>query len=513
MTYKQKILLLLHIRLSKIQPNYMNLRVFTRLVICCLAFLMFNISCNSDSTYNLGEFSSDAQITSFNIDAIPRNAADSARFPALSKTAFSIINKNSYLIFNMDSLPEGIHLDSLKLKLTLTYSTTPTKIDLVYKDMHGNDSIPEESWNTTDSVQFFKKNNDGYYWPEMNVVAADGTERRYSIIYNIHKSDPDSIRWMREVGSNKQPVNLLKVGENKTIANADKTTLYSLTNDGTSVYLYSSKMNGKTIEWENLTTTNLPTAGTLVKSFQLIDGFFVVADKDGKLYSAKEATDWSNWTEYSSNHISAILGSLPDLEDHEQNNLLLVLKKEQGANVFAKAKVTDLANPIELSFLSPAIPEDFPLSLFASMSGEGIGLGKEYLVVTGGKNAKDEIINRSWVIRELADNRVEAIRDYRDDLAEYKHGVTTFAYTNEMYMISNDTTYTSKGYGTYWKKVDKKRAFQEEIIKDGMDMPSVVVDKENFILIFGGKLKKGDATYSDKIWRGRLNRLTHKRIK
>ncbi len=490
----------------------MNLRVFTRLVICCLAFLIFNTSCNSDSNYEIGELSPDGQISSFSIAATPSNAADSARFPAMAKTAFTIINKNSYLIYNVDSLPQGINFDSLKLKLTMSYSSTPARIDLVYKDKQGNDSIPEETWNTTDSVQFIQKGNDGYFLPELKVIAPDGTERRYSIIYNVHTSDPDSIRWMRVMDANKKPINLPKVGENKTIANTDKTTFYSLTNDGSKVYLYSSKIEGETVVWENIKATNLLSNSVVVKSFQLVDGYFVIGAQDGKVYTVKEDGDWTQWTAHSANHVSALIGSLPSLDDQTSSNLLFIIKKSKDVSVFAKAKIADIDNPTELGFLSPTVPSDFPIADFSTVSGDGIGLGKEYLVVTGGKNTEKELINRSWVIRELTGNKIEAVKGYKDDLAEYKHGVTTFAYAKEMYMISNDSIYTSKGYGSHWAKADKKKVFQKDIIENGMDMPSVVVDKDNFVWIFGGKLKGDNVSYSDKIWRGRLNKLTHKRI-
>lgn len=491
----------------------MNLRILIKLVICSLGLGAFVASCNdNDSSYELGVASSDAQIKSFAIAAIATNKADSLAFPTMGSTGFTIINKGTYLIYNVDSLHHQTDIDGRSLKVTVEFSSTPASVDLVYRDKNGGDSIPEESWNTTDSVKFFKLGNEGRYIPDFKVIAPDGTERKYTIKINIATTDPDLIDWTKVENAQGGDFSLLKKGENKTIGNADNSVFYSLTNDGSNVYIYSSSAVAP--KWENLKDTKLP-KNTMAKSFQLVDGYFIVGTQDGKVYTVKEDGDWTQWTEYATNNVKAILGVLPDYQNSVQNNLLLIVDKGNNILTFAKAKADNMSSITELTSASSKdglVPEGFPLVDFSSLAGAAlVGLDSKYLLLTGGTDAAGKVVNRSWMLSELSDNKIESLGSYKDDLAEYKYGVTTFGYADKMYMIANDSIYTSVGYGSDWQKADEKEAFKEDMIKGGMDMPSVIVDKDKFIWIFGGKFKNGSG-YSTSVWKGRLNRLTHKRI-
>lgn len=482
----------------------MNLRNFTRLIACCLLSICF-FSCNSnDSTYEIGELSPDGQITNFKIASKAVNATDSAVYPSMPRTKFTIINDGQYLIFNTDSLPQ--HTEIRTLKVSLSYSATPASIDLVYRDKNGADSIPETSWNTSDSVQFFKDGNNGRYLPDFKVIAPDGTTRRYSVTINVHQTDPDSIRWTRVKTASNDYFDLLKEGENKTIINADSTLFYSLTNDGSKVYIYSSIVAEGAPEWNNLKETDLPD-NILVESFCLADGYFVVAAADGKVYTSAESGDLAQWTAYSANNVAAILGAFSDSENGTDSELLLIINKADGTSVFAKAKVTNIDDATEQAL----VPASFPRTNFSSISGAILGLDGNYIIVTGGTDADDNVVNRSWMIRKVSADKIEVVDGYKDDLLEYKFGVTTFAYNSKMYIVANDSMYTSIGYGSNWVKVNqKKQAFEQGMIEYGMDKPSVVVDKDDFIWIFGGRFKTG-ASYSAKVWRGRLNKLAYKR--
>ena len=494
--------------------KYMNLRFFTRLIACCLVSLPFFSSCNSDSTYDVGELSSDGQITNFKITSIATNAIDSVTYPAMKTTKFTIVNDGQYLIFNTDSLPQ--HTEIRTLMVNLSYSSTPSRIDLVYKDKNGADSIPEDSWNGADSVKFFKEGNSGRYLPDFKVIAPNGTERRYSVTLNIHTTDPDSIRWTRVENASAQYFDLMKNGENKTVINVDSTLFYSLTNDGSKVYLYSSDIVDATREWKNLKETNLSPNNVVVDNFCLVDGYFVVTGKDGKVYTIAESGNWAQWTENTTNHIVSVLGSFADQQNAGQSNLLLVVKKADGTFVFAKAKAGDINSVTELTLTastSSLVPSGFPVTGFSTIPGSILpGLDDQYIVITGGTNADGSVVNRSWMVKDVSADEIQVVDGYKEDLLEYKFGVTTFAYNKKMYMLANDSIYTSIGYGNNWAKVGVKQSLKEEMIIDGMDKPSIIVDKDNFVWIFGGKYK-GDVTrYSKRVWRGRLNQLTHKRF-
>lgn len=488
----------------------MEFKSFLKLITCCLVLLTLHSACNSDSEINYGSLSPDAQIKSFSVDVRLANGMDSLaypNYPAIKNTKFSIINDGIYSIFNTDSLPQ--HTEIKTLMVTMEFNTTSYGVSLVYKDKNGADSIPETAWSSTDSVKFIFDKKSKTHYPRINVTAPNGDVRQYTVTFNIHQTDPDSIRWVKM-----DNFDLPVTGDNKTIMNSDSTKFYSLTNDGQSVYFHSGNVVEKNPTWIDNNKTNLPNS-VKVKSLQLIGGSLVVLDENGAIYTTKENNPTS-WTKFDRNHILAILGKTPTLEGKTPENNLLVLAKINEKSILAKVSAGDLNNITTLSIKGSGdntVSDRFPKDNFSALSGEIVGLGQNHMIITSANKQDNSVamVGRTWLIKAIDTNTLDVKEGYKDNLAEYNFGLTTFAYNKKVYMMANDSLYTSINYGDSWAKAHIKQQFEEKMISEGKNTPSVLVDKNNFVWIFGGKYRRSSAGYSSDVWRGRLNELTYKK--
>lgn len=152
--------------------------------------LVLLVSClGNDDVY---EYSSEAAITSFSIgsfnyksnyinifghDTIVDISTSGALYP------MTIDQKNN-VIYNNDSLPYGSDLNSV---LTSIASTGV----VLYRSIHSDNTYTDTVWTSKDSVNLSKPTN-------FIVLSDDLSYKRvYEVRVNIHKLNPDSMKWQK----------------------------------------------------------------------------------------------------------------------------------------------------------------------------------------------------------------------------------------------------------------------------------------------------------------------------
>lgn len=479
--------------------------------IACLILVIALFSCNSDSEYKVdGDISTEGRLIGFSVSAKPYTAIDSITYPVLNKTKFTIENKSVYDIFNVDSLPVGTDIRTLMVELTYA-SETHLRTDLVYP----SDSIVE--WNETDSVKFIKVKETGKYYPEFRVIAPSGLNRDYSVDFNIHKQDPDSIKW-EDAGF------ALKVkGETKVILNADKSKFIAFTNNGTNVYCYTSPVESPT--WRDITQTGetLP-ATTLVKSLQTTDEIYVLITNDGVAYTSPIA-ETLTWTKHDAIKIRSIVGLLPEVAATRATplNEFLITYSDGTTARYAKTSDFETLSPIELQGVytddRDLVEKGFPIINYSSLLKSSNG--DTFTILVGGKDKKDEgeekeddnaFVKKSWIIKNVSlgtPAKISIMPSVTSNVVPFDTQITSFLYDDKVYAISSDSLslyYSKEGYA--WTKASLKQKLDEKMAN--MNLPSVVVDKDNYMWVFGGVSNK-TSVYSQQIWRGRINRLAPKK--
>lgn len=472
--------------------------------IASLIFVIALSSCNSDNEYKIdGELSPDGRIVSFAVDARPFTAMDSITYPALKTTQFTIQARGGYNIFNVDSLPKGTDIRSLHV--TLKYANNiHTRTNLVYP----KDSIVE--WNETDSVKFMQVKETGKFYPEFKVVAQTGYERTYAVHFNIHKQDPDSIKWTSA------GYTLSKKGETKVVINADKSKFIAFTNDKSKVYCFENNIG--TTTWTELTQSGatLPT-NTMVNSLLVTSDRYVILSATGTVYTSP-TEGGLNWTAHSLANVNSVIGLLPEVAGQDATPLkefLITYLNENNTLVYAKTSDFATVKNIRVTGRNDnKLISDFPLKNYSSLIKSADK--EDFIILVGGKDSKDEFVQKSWMIKNISigdDTKsilgeVSIFPGTTSKLVPYKTQVSAFLYDEKIYAISSDSlSLYHSNMGDGWIKGKKQQKLHKDMAD--MNLPSVVVDKDNYMWVFGGVSNKTSA-YSQQIWKGRINRLKPK---
>ena len=133
-------------------------------------------SCLDDD--NNIEYSPDATIHAFELDTIGGYGV---------KYKFTI-DQLSREIYNEDSLP--VHADTIIDKILIKTLTTASGV-VTMKDKSGNDSV----LNINDSIDLRKELIIKVWSTEALAGISPNQTKEYKIKVNVHKHDPDSLRW------------------------------------------------------------------------------------------------------------------------------------------------------------------------------------------------------------------------------------------------------------------------------------------------------------------------------
>lgn len=462
----------------------MNTKYIAYLILIFVV-IMSVVSCNDDNTTTYTEVtpSKNALINSFSVSGTPRDALDSITYPVLESTKFAIDHING-LIYNPDSLAYGTRLG--KFKATISLADAAAKIDLDY-----GDTI--YTWNSAegDSIDFSKNLT-------LKVVpqAGSGFVKSYTVRFNIHQYDPDTLNWTR--------VASLPVAANiplKAIALDDNIVVYAL--EGNKINAYMSSLDN--VSW-SVSSTVLPSDLRLANITVFKDNIFAVA-RDGSTYKASTSNPTS-WEVVSNGFkMHNLLGILPATVEADDQLLVAVNDNEQ----YKLGKTKDMSN---ISFVEEIVgfsdallpvDEKFPSHDFSSSTNyDRINLVENYLVVSGGVDFKGNNIADVWLINVNKNNVLE--------MSPLYYGIThrpfdvandfkTFVYDEKLYAATGDILYTSK-WGIKWEEAPQKQMFASGI-KTAKNQ-SIVIDSKNYVWIVGAKDQAG------RVWKGRLNRLAPK---
>jgi hypothetical protein len=483
----------------------MNLR---HLACFCLSLLLV-ASCKDEVTEVVTyDASKDAQIYTFSVATTFYNSSDTTdagkairakdSIDAVKITAARfVIDQLRGAIYNPDSLPYSTAPQ--KVKMTVEFNST---YGIGQFEIYVPDSAKYYVWNNSDSVDLSKMP------VHFLITAPDGsTKKGYQLDLRIHRIDPDTIIWRQ------QPDFEVEGKVQKVLLHENTFYAYSTPDVSISSAFYVSlytadKTNSATWTLQNLQGLQ-PNA--LLESITLMNGTFFAIDDDGNSYTSPDGINWTEQT--NEKNIGAIYGVIPGTSSQD-DALLLAVKNSDGKLYFGATKdmvSIDIIDKVSAFPNDPSIQPAFPTSGFSSVTNYNRGLHYNLLMVTAGENNDDKDLNTIWLIRKTADD-LELTPSSRNSYFKGA-GISTFLYDNGLYAFAPleredapaiNALYCSKSWGDRWAKAPDKQQPGEAIPK--RSRPSIVVDNENYIWIFGGVSESGVALKD--VWKGRLNSLS-----
>jgi hypothetical protein len=452
----------------------MKLKQITQLLFVAFSIVALG-SCNDNPTYITGTASANAQIYSFSLTAKATNAIDSANFPVLATTRFSI-DQFRLLIYNPDSLPYKTRLTEYLPRFTYD---NPSKVEVIYP-MSLNDSIVE--WTTSDSIDFS-------LYPKIRVTAQDGvTKMDYTIDIRIHQVDPDSLMWTNVTASFELPAT---IRQQKTFLVGNAFYAFSIGNDN-AFYLDTISKSATSPDWKRLIPSVIP-ASVKLESITRFNGRFYAVDGSDNSYSSADGVTW----EAKSTGVRSILGVLPAI-DATKDSLLVITDQ----NVFAKTldmQALKVVDRISFNTTSNEVPPGFPAEGFTSVTNYDRSMrGRNILAVTAANLSS----NLTWSLRQ-GEGRLEVASNQVNLVFTPAVGICTFLYNEYIYALTANVLYRTNSFGSLWVEASAKEVLYPEMPKASGQ--SVIVDSDNYIWIFGGTSSSG--TPVRQVWKGRINRL------
>lgn len=452
-------------------------------------FLVFVLSsCNDDSDYVQEGYSKDTQIYGFKLTAKPVTSADTVNYPILAKTKFAI-DQFRNLIYNPDSLPYQTSLR--KCLATINFGTSGvSKVELLY----ANDSVA--SWeSTTDSIDFSPK-----LLPQFKITAADGVSSRiYTVDIRIHQVNPDLLVWEEMTYKIMQPSSIKDqktlLIEHATIAEKDTFYTFSRDNDN-QLYLHKAA-RGKAYSEKNIITGFSSPSNVNLDNITMFNGKFYVVDVNKKGYSSEDGIVWTA----KASGIHSIVGVLPGAK--AENDSLLVI-----TDGYSFAKTADLSELKTVRAFNSLELDKFPISGFSSITNfDRSNLNKNLLVLTGGENVSGKSGRLTWLIQVSSDNVLRLTSNEEHTVFSNLPGIVNFMYDDYLYALIANKLYKSASFGYKWIVAPDTEVLDPSIPKASAQ--SVVVDRDNYIWIFGGiSTISNDPIHA--VWKGRLNKLNPK---
>jgi hypothetical protein len=443
-------------------------------LIAGLVFLMSSCLGNNDTTvddWNLGN----AQISSFSL------SNDSIK--DLSKVVFTIDQINGK-IFNRDSMPYGTIIDK-KVICSISYEFAVT--GTLFVSQATGDTV---RWNGSDSIDLSSP-----VW--ITVYAYNGiSTKTYDARINIHQVNPDSMVW--ELYSGLIPDKSFT--EMKVLPYNGSYHMYakdpSASGTGVECKLYKSETSDMA-KWEQIPVTGLP-GNAVLSQLTEHDGFLYAFTTDGGLYHSADGHNWSPVE--NAPYIHILIGSIPENKTGGVPILSGISKTDETLHFVAMNENKEWQRGI-------AVPASFPLSGFGILNYEAMYYS--YLSVSCGRDGENNLSNRVWSTM----NGLSWIPLTSESAAFFsaREGASIFRYDTLFYLIGGidvsgaavKDVYYSKDRGITWLP-DTVHTMPENYTARGFS--SVIVDDDNYILLFGGKAGE-NTNVLNELWRGRINRL------
>ena len=442
------------------------MRAKTSSIIVGMLLILMSVSSCLDSD-EITEFSSNATITNFGIDAIYGVEYE-----------FDI-DQIKNLIYNRDSLP--ISVDTI-LDRTLITSLSTNGMYILSGDTLFN---PEDSVNLLPAV-----NKSGTEGMKFTVYAADATTTRtYTLQIRVHTQEPDSLGWKNmaeespvfDAGNSAIPQKAVIWGGELLVYTSPRALYRTSTTD---------------YEWSGENElSGLPDDADFSSIVAYDDALYLIGNGGGEVYKSTDGASWEEAPELGSNVVTLIAATHPS--DALSNRLAAVVEID-GQHYFNTWNGTswDDADGLE------EVPAEFPLEkIYATHAVNGNGITK--LVIVGQTSQGNATV--PWATEN---GRIWA--DYSVEVAGCPWMNNPFiAYYGDMFYIfggNMDAIYYSRN-GLAWYETARNFLLPSSFA--GNTNYAVVVEptvdtaqKRDFIwVVLGGN------GYNNEVWRGRLNRL------
>ncbi|MDR1406751.1 MAG: DUF6242 domain-containing protein [Tannerella sp.] len=403
----------------------------------------------------------------------------------LANVKFTIDQVNG-LIFNKDSMPYGTNI-LFKVICNVTYAVG----GITSIEVHQKATDEKAYWNGTDSLDFSDD-------VEFYIISYDGkASKTYTAKLNVHQQHPDSMAWSRDAS----PLPVTGAADRKVIVHDNAYLLYARSAGG--YELYESPLPNAD-RWTKASLTGLPDKTFILSQITEYEGHLYLLASDGALF---RATDGRTWTAVDgAPAIAALLGAVNAGTGPEgRPSALAAIVRNGDARRFAAMNASTQWQE------GTDVPDGFPVTGFASNSYRQMYYSHLSLVAgkdrngTPGNKSWDTMDGLTWICLTVTG------KDYFDR----REGAMLADYDGKLYLIGGINAsnqglkdiYTSADKGVTWASADSL-TFLPDTYR-GRGYASMLVDKDNFVLLFGGK-ERNEANMSDELWRGRINRLGYK---
>ena len=403
--------------------------------------------------------------------------------PGLENVKFTIDQVNG-LIYNKDSMPFGTEIN-WKVICDIGFEVYPSAIE-VFEAATGDSA----TWNTTDSLDFRD-------YVRFDIFSMDNkNSKRYFVQLNIHKQAPDSMSWnwfsSRLLGKAIQEQNVI-VWNNY---------FWMYTRSSSGYELYRTPVEDKKT-WTPVTLTGFGSKTIILSQIVEYDGILYMPSSDGTLFYSTNRTDWR--IVEASPTVKTLLGVLNGSVIGKTQSAMTAIIQENGALYFATMNAENQWKK------GAVVSENFPLSGFGVTSYETAFYW--HLLVVAGKDRSGKLSNAVW--ETMNGLNWVCSTDDRNTYFEKREGVIVTHYDEKMFLIGgiNESNtaqkdiFYSQDRGITWALADSLLYFPETFRARGF--ASVIVDKDNFLHLFGGK-ENNNANILDELWSGRINRLGFK---
>ncbi len=447
-------------------------------------FILCLSSCLSDNDYEY-----EYEVRNCQIKSITVENKDSV--PEVSNMRFTIDQVNGY-IYNIDSLPYNT---SLRHKLV-------TSVEVVNPSIIASiNAFPEAS---EDTIKIGKEEKDSIDFSKpvrIVVESVDGaTKKQYRVWINVHQVNPELLPWKKQKTSMKQVFEEQKA----FYVPGDAYYVFGL-NVHTSGYSVSISSDLNLTEWKAVPLNGLPASGLKLNQMARMGSQFYLIDDAGSLYVSADGINWNEKT--LSVSVTSLMGVLKSSVNQPVEKLSMVVKDEQGNNLFATWSETDI---LAVSDDKQEVPVTFPVNDFASAGYNS--MHHERLIAGCGVDREGNIQNAMWVTIDglswvVATNKSHEFLSLR--------GASMAYYDNMFYLVGGikgdkptSDIYVSKDKGINWTKVDELKELPEDF--ESRAYATLIVDENNYMMIFGGKAS-AVSNHADEVWKGRINRLGFKK--
>ena len=450
-------------------------------------------SCLDDD--NNIEYSPDATIHAFALDTA-----------GLGSYKFTI-DQLSREIYNEDSLP--VHADTIIDKILIKTLTTASGV-VTMKDKSGNDSV----LNINDSIDLRKELIIKVWSTEALAGISPNQTKEYKIKVNVHKHDPDSLRWKYMDKIN------------------DKLYVYknSLTNFG----------NGAPQATVGLPEDKLPTSIIAFQFNRSKTMLYATSNGDGKVYESADGEKWNESTMFGEG-VELLLATLTN----NDVSRICYIKKGADEQRYFYYQTNDVPKEtLDNAENGGKVPSNFPTKNIS------------YTVYKSSTNINSVLLVGDTETATLADDsKLETTIVWAYDGNKWVEFSTTSSvaycpkYTQPSIIYYNDLVYIFgqdfssiyvSNQGLFWKKANPKFSFpHRDWSKGGTPDPdvdpefrgktnySMVLDPDtqNLWIIFSKgsasfkeEVEKEESTkatttetrtyeHDSEVWRGRLNQL------